>query len=212
MGCDIHAYVEFKGPYADGHEPWELANRPIKDKYGVSDYYAYSGRNYALFAILANIRNYSKSFNPISPPKGLPINRSDTVRRISEEWRLDGHSHSYFTLRELLEYDWDQTIIESGVVDAEVYDEWKESGNAYPRTLDTNIGDSNVIILSESDYIEAKKKGKTLDEYVCVKTQWTVKYKDCAEIFLTRYIPRMKQLANVVGGIDNVRLVFFFDN
>lgn len=57
MGCDIHAYVEFKHPDDSRWDGWgEEFHLP---------------RNYRVFAQLANVRNYD-NINPISMPRGLP--------------------------------------------------------------------------------------------------------------------------------------------
>jgi hypothetical protein len=81
--------------------------------------WAYDGRNYDLFAILADVRNgrgfagfyTGEGFNPISDAKGLPEDVSSEVKAESDRWDCDGHSHSYFNLKELVYYDWEQTTI-----------------------------------------------------------------------------------------------------
>jgi hypothetical protein len=65
----------------------------------------YAGRNYLLFGILAKVRWYECP-KPISGPKGFPSNASDEVKLEYEVWGSDAHSASYFTLTELLNYDW----------------------------------------------------------------------------------------------------------
>ena len=86
MGCDIHMYAEirkenkwekvgriFENPwYSEDREESEW-NTPLTDE-------PYDGRNYDLFAILADVRNgrgfagcvTGDRFNPIAEPKGLP--------------------------------------------------------------------------------------------------------------------------------------------
>lgn len=65
----------------------------------------YRGRNYHLFSILADVRSYGDG-TAISEPRGVPDDASDAYLYIVEQWKGDGHSHSYFTLTELLEHDW----------------------------------------------------------------------------------------------------------
>ncbi len=48
-------------------------------------------------------------------PKGLPDNVSIEVKTESDEWGIDGHSHSFLTLKELLDYS-GETHIVRGVV------------------------------------------------------------------------------------------------
>lgn len=110
MGCDIHIHVEYKrsiggevqwlcgdyfriNPYK-GYEQYE----PDQILVGMCD-----ERNYSRFAILADVRNYAK--NPyIDDPRGLPDDVTAEVLKDSEQWGIDGHSHSYFTLKELIDY------------------------------------------------------------------------------------------------------------
>lgn len=66
----------------------------------------YRGRNYGLFSILADVRNYDDEIKAICEPKGIPDDAS-TGYKYQIDWCGDGHSHSYFTLDELLNVDWD---------------------------------------------------------------------------------------------------------
>ena len=80
--------------YGDGYIHW--SNYPSC---------LYRGRNYHLFSILADVRSYGEG-NAITEPRGVPDDASDAYLYIVEQWKGDGHSHSYFTLTELLEHDW----------------------------------------------------------------------------------------------------------
>ena len=114
MGADIHLFTEVKRTI-NGTERWVNS-----DSWEINPYYRYgsdedrkherelnhksiySGRNYELFGILADVRGVG---NPvISEPKGLPEDVSDVVKNESDRWGSDGHSHSYLTLREMVEY------------------------------------------------------------------------------------------------------------
>ena len=121
MGCDIHFFVEVK--QADGSwksvDEWE-----VEDGYTYVPYEKafYNGRNYDLFAILADVRNgrgfagckTGDGFNIIDEPRGLPNDVSSEVKSQAESWDGDGHSHSWFTLAELESFDWDQTTKHEG--------------------------------------------------------------------------------------------------
>ena len=62
----------------------------------------YGGRNYRLFGALAGVRNYNMEI--ISDfAKGLPVDVSTEVCGFSDEWEDDGHSHSYLTVKELID-------------------------------------------------------------------------------------------------------------
>ncbi|OME55138.1 hypothetical protein [Paenibacillus odorifer] len=111
MGCDIHMYVEGKRTIS-GESKWVSG-----DYYSVNPYFTdgedgeqkyriqpiYDSRNYRLFAVLAGVRNYS-DIEPIAESKGIPSDCCPEIQEANEYWSGDGHSHSYFTLRELQEY------------------------------------------------------------------------------------------------------------
>lgn len=62
----------------------------------------YVGRNYRLFGALAGVREYNMEI--ISDfAKGLPVDVSTEVCGISDSWGRDGHSHSYLTVKELID-------------------------------------------------------------------------------------------------------------
>lgn len=100
MGCDIHPYAE---QWIDGQ--WEALGWP-----DAFDGYPRTGpfdwRIYTVFAWLADVRN-SFSIQPISQPRGLPSDISDRVR---SEYFEDAHSASWLSVRELLDYDYDQPL------------------------------------------------------------------------------------------------------
>lgn len=133
MGADIHLYVErwtssnnYEGPrnLSEDREQklsevledvstkyrWVSADKWKKDKDG---WYVdwnesfYSGRNYDLFSILADVRN-GNGVDPIDYPRGIPEDASSGYLFVCNQWKGDAHSHSYFTLDELLNVDWNQ--------------------------------------------------------------------------------------------------------
>lgn len=71
----------------------------------------FSERNYGLFAILADVRNgrgfagdkIGEPTVPISAPRGIPADASEGYASEVD----DGHSHTWYLLSELLDYDWD---------------------------------------------------------------------------------------------------------
>lgn len=68
----------------------------------------YDGRDYRLFNALAGVRGNGG----VSNPKGVPIDASEAYRYMVKSWDGDGHSHSYFTLSELLKVDWKKYDVE----------------------------------------------------------------------------------------------------
>jgi hypothetical protein len=84
MGCDIHTYVE---ALIDGEWIF-LCELDL-------------GRDYALFSVLANVRNYDGIECVSGDHKGFPESASDVVRDKYERWGDDGHSHSFLDLYEI---------------------------------------------------------------------------------------------------------------
>lgn len=186
----------------------------------------YSGRNYNLFSILANVRNgrgfagvkTGEGFNPISEPKGVPKDASTIYQEQVESWDCDGHSHSYLTLKELKEYDWNQTTTLYGVVSEDYYKELKETGEP-PTSYSGGVSGRGIEVVSE-DYMlnilisdelpyEGGLRGKNVEYYVRMK--WNVKYKDTAQGFYEDSIKALEELSGSKDQ-DDVRIVFFFDN
>lgn len=112
MGCDIHMCVERRSDrYGGGKTEWVNGDYfSIKDPYDSEcapiRQDLYSDRNYALFAVLANVRNrgYGEAYPYIDEPRGLPNDVTEYVKDEYEAWDMDAHSCSYFTLRELIDF------------------------------------------------------------------------------------------------------------
>lgn len=211
MGCDIHMYVEvndgiswqkvgdvFLGPYGEG---------------GMSDS-PYRGRNYDLFAILANVRNgygfagvkTGKGFVPISLPKGLPVDVSTEIREESDSWGVDGHSHSWLTLKELKEYAWGQTTEHQGYVSVGEYIVFKQRGKPY--SWCGSVGGRNTRTLTNDQMEDLIQSRERKDCYYYTLVKWTELYSVSCDNFLTQTIPALESL----GPPDRVRIVFWFDN
>lgn len=92
MGCDIHAYAE--GRYRDG-------------SYFYQHFQPFYWRNYAVFAFLAGVRNYS-NVKPLSEPRGLPADTDFDVKDQYSEG--DDHTPSWVLVKELLEFNYDSNI------------------------------------------------------------------------------------------------------
>ena len=109
MGCDIHMYVERKGP----DDKWHSCDYFIPTIYWKGDCQEYNSkytrieifgdRNYALFATIANVRNYGDT-DYICEPKGFPNDASEYVKSEYENDELFVHSASYLTLQELIDF------------------------------------------------------------------------------------------------------------
>ena len=117
MGCDIHAFTEVKRggkwveadlwctnpEYATADEEEKKYTNPMYVPYGT--HICIDDRNYALFGVLAGVRG--SGLPRISEPKGLPEDASPNVAEDARRWGIDGHSHSWLTLKELKEFNWD---------------------------------------------------------------------------------------------------------
>lgn len=188
---------------------------------GPSESY-YDGRNYELFSILADVRN-SDEFIPIDSPRGIPEDSDERIRKASDDYGIDGHSHSHFTLEELLNYDWTQTARMSGIVSGDIYLKWirwekmrGESPDSYwgsggggqtitegemdatVRTVCALQGDARNV--TEQQIAELKK--------LQAEIHWEMPYYKCVRNFWSDTIPRLLRL----GSPPNVRIVFWFDN
>lgn len=107
MGCDIHMHVEYKISSKDD-AVWRCGDyfrldNPLAEEPNIKRIELYSSRNYDLFAVLADVRNYDY-MEYISDPKGLPWDVTEYVKRDYRAWGNDAHSCSYLTLRELIDY------------------------------------------------------------------------------------------------------------
>jgi hypothetical protein len=129
MGCDIHFYVEkwtssnnYEGPKDLSEDREQKLNEVLEDysthfRWVSADNWEedddgwlvpynsefYNGRNYGLFSILADVRGNEE---PIDNPRGIPDDASYGYKYMCDRWDGDAHSHSYFTLEELLKVDW----------------------------------------------------------------------------------------------------------
>lgn len=125
MGCDIHLFTERKRNI-NNEEKWVNVDNwklnPYYDKNNEEEkeyelISAYRNRNYTLFSLLANVRNYDDN-KIISEPKGFPTDASEIVKKQNEYWEGGGHSHSFFTMKELYDfYEENKTVRFTGLVD-----------------------------------------------------------------------------------------------
>ena len=118
MGCDIHMYVEIKRDKKWENADYFVVSDPLAEKPKLSLVEIYGHRNYALFAVLADVRN--AGYDYIDAPRDIPDDATEFVKSEYDEWGWDAHSASYFTLRELIDYheehkpryhDWDDYIL-----------------------------------------------------------------------------------------------------
>lgn len=220
MGCDIHMRAEVRK-----NNKWEIVGEVFPNRYyrpenELSEWNQpktaepYGGRNYDLFAILADVRNgrgfagikTGEGFVPISEPKGIPEDASEEAKEFLNSYGGDGHSHSFFTVSELMAYDWEQKTGKQGYVTIEEYKNFKENG--HPEAWCGGVDGGGVSKITNEEMDEILKSGNTQpDTYTLVK--WRTSYRDSVgDYFLVNTMDELKKL----GEPENVRIVFFFDN
>lgn len=237
MGCDIHFYVEKKidGKWVS-QDIWSkedpLENEETSFLYVDHAHSYYKGRNYNLFSILADVRNgfgfagvkTGEKFSPIAPPRGVPEDSCIEIKKVVDQWEGDGHSHSYFNLKELLEYDWSQVSHLQGWVCMPVWSKWvmwdRQNGKgpqSYcgfvdgPLVTRITAQEADALFPKELKWEDREKiASENANKYALAK--WTQPYYAVAGSFFSETIPRLLALSNGVTNFENVRVVFFFDN
>lgn len=204
MGCDIHLYTEAKKTINDNeiwvnidnwkYNPYYNHNNP-DDERELNIVDLHGRRNYDLFSVLANVRNYSDS--PfICEPKGLPDDISTITMKESERWGIDGHSHSFLTLKELIDFqNLNHKIKHSGLVSQ------KEAEN-----LDAGISTPTTWCQGASP------------ELNLVYREWEEEY-DVLNPLIEKLKNRLKEEfwifrddVDITEYLEKIRIVFWFDN
>ena len=233
MGCDIHCGIEAK--QKDGS--WKFLSPTTTEDgvFGLDWKQApYDSRNYELFAFLADVRQeYDEEdhplIEPICPPKGVPDDASEVWKQIVKQWGADGHSHTHFTLMELLEAPWAQMCTDKFVVDAVNYNRWKKFGTPKPQSYCGSVGGKDIVVHDSDQSAEWVGIQNALDDDLRSGMRWeqvSVKYNSSyvrsqshtpvyqiAGEFWSNTIPQMLAAAKVNNvEWEDIRLVMFFDN
>lgn len=232
MGCDIHCYAEvkkngiweqvgnvFENPY---YNP-EKQNKEIKESDGTIYHTnpqfieeAYRVRNYDLFACLANVRNgrgfafcdTGDGFIPISEPRDLPDDCSNSIREKSDKWGYNGHSHSWILLKELLDESyWEKTTNIRGFVNMSEFKTFLRDGQ--PESWCGGIWSDTMKEVSVEEMKRLAESNDCNENKYYTKIQWQNTYKQSVgNMFFDETINKLKTL----GEPEDVRLVFWFDN
>ena len=207
MGCDIHICTEVKKDFNDEEYWWccdhfKYNNYKRYDAEEPSMYIKeiYNGRNYELFTALADVR-HCNGINVISKPKGLPEDVSEVVKKESDSWGIDGHSHSWLTARELFIYQNKNPYTKhSGMVYGEDLERLKKDGIP-PKWWCGWTSDSSA------EYCEWIVPGSVVDELVeCVKKRMA------EEFWIFDFLSEEKKEEKYWEFADSFRIVFWFDN
>jgi hypothetical protein len=178
----------------------------------------YDNRNYDVFAILADVRNghgfagveTGDGFNSISSMRGLPDDPSEDVEQELNEDR-DLHSVTYVTLRELVDYDWNQTTKHYGTVSEEEYKTWKENGK--PSGWCGGVSGGMVVHLTNEQMEDliaghlVREEGKNY----YTRVSWEETYAESASDFYPHCVEELKKLSEKTD-LSDVRIVMGFDS
>lgn len=246
MGTDIHFFVEKRiNGIWHSCDKWELEEKGTPDQYWGVDWKAqyYGDRNYDAFAILADVRNgygfagvdTGDGFIPISQPKGLPDDMSKHMIQYmnDRDWY---HDHTWLTLEEILNYNWNRATKHRGVVNLAEYYRWTKKGRGCPDSYCGDVNGPGVMHITNSEmdnliqrldmsqiegldeYVEVGGWGKSdkvkipkelKDTYTNV--EWGETYTESAGNFYENIIPLLK---NICGSLppSELRCIFFFDS
>lgn len=218
MGCDIHCIVEKKdqngmwkavkgqGFIIKMYKEW--LNNAIKEndtehiayckkriaeerkEQGLSSKWIFDDRNYELFALLADVRNYD-GWPSLFAGRGIPPLPSITTQFELRDWGGDAHSWTYFSLKDIKEAKWDQNVIKTAIVEDETWEEY----------------------LQHPEWKRPKSYCGWSSSTTARERSWEVSYRDIAERFFEIVISKMEKLSKHTPYRDEgVRLVVFFDN
>lgn len=172
MGCDIHGYLEIKAE--SGWHPLKPIPRD---------------RSYDSFGVLFGVRNYVGAI-PIAPERGLPNDISRKVKKESDEWDSDGHSHTWLSVADVKNYDWEQKSIDGRV-------------STIDKMTGAEVGKASYTYLQD-DLEEQKRQGVYL-------THLERRAGEHLSPTWAEFLKEMKILAENYGD-DGVRVVVWFDN
>lgn len=238
MGTDIYECYEVR----EGGRWVERRFQPVFDDDHMTEeeqaaYFAHPlqlGRNYALFAILADVHNSfgfagvptGTGYRPISPPRGLPGDVSPEVWRASRDEGGDpwGYGHSWLTLRELLEYDWGQRTTRFGEVDAVEYARLRREGSPGswsgavldPDTVHVSSAEMDALLEREPHLIELSRGEPRLAHWAAndgrvyiTAVEWEETYAEAVSPLVEKTLPFLRVQ---VDDPDDLRLVFWFSD
>lgn len=174
------------------------------------------GRNYNLFAILANVRNgfgfagieTGDGFIPITKPKGIPEDASTEYLKIAEEYHNDGENFSYHTIQDLLDHDWNQRTQVRGDIDLKTYKKWMENEKSGQPDDWTRLFAGASLSNSQMEELINSGVNHNSTDRVYTSVKWTKTYRECVgEYFFDTILDKLKKIAK---DHSKVRIVFFF--
>lgn len=203
MGCDIHMYAEVRR-----EKEWAKVGSVFKSTWSDEEKtdHPYNGRNYELFAFLAGVRNRF-DVEPIAEPRGYPEGISVEVKKELDDWDSDGHSASWFSLKELQDANWEYKFQHGGVVPSAVYEYCKEIQEP-PKVYSQGIGGGNIQTVSEKEWDQMDWDTQNNGTRWYVHMFWETSIRDECKQFVEETMGFLAQL----GAPEDVRVIFNFDN
>lgn len=232
MGCDIHMFCEFqneKGKWEKAGAMFEpdyvKKDRPVIEGWYESEgFYShnkwltdqpYHMRNYDVFAWLADVRNgrgfagcdTGDAVVPVAEPRGLPDDVSVAVKKLSDDYGSDGHSHSFLTLAEIMSADTSAPKVHRAFVDMAVYRQWKSGGSPYPNCGGVSGGGVVHVDNAEMDLMVSGVTLPIAGKSYYTQIEWSESQADMLKDF-------MESMRYILGfsPSEKARVVFWFDN
>jgi hypothetical protein len=200
MGTDIQCWAERRT-----ESGWEYCP--------AEDFYCGEERNYALFAILADVERFTNGgFEPIVPPRGLPPDSPVAEHRPegAAGWE-DGYGHNatWLTLEELLAFPWHERKRScTGYVDAVQFLHYLLDGRPQQSLVPAGCPVPTRQIISNEEMERRINAGEETAGLLTEVSFEEFSYAEYAGPFLTDTLPLLSQQ----GKPADVRLVMFFDS
>lgn len=248
MGCDIHTMAEVRRkdyskdadengnyPYrerwsaitADVFEnPYFIEKRKIDEQNTPYTSIPYSGRNYDLFAVLADVRNgygfagspTGDRIEPIADPRGVPDDASKRWVKYVERWGADLHSTSYFTLAELEAAMplLTQHQRKTGVLSEREYLRVRDEGGL-PQQWSGGVGGGGIRVVSVEEYEAGERaEGQSASDPIppdgpfgfggsktYVQYVWETTLAGAAGYFIDTVMPALERVAPRIGKMTD---------
>jgi hypothetical protein len=182
--------------------------------------------DYDVFAVLADVRNgraagavTGDGYNPISTPRGFPV---DISRETRSHFGLgpddnpnhalgDGefHTPTWLRLDEILDYDWNRTTRQRGVLPESEWESYKVLGKPRDGYACGFLGPGRVTLTTAQmrDLKEGRLQRDPSRSYY-FELWWTTTYWEGCGWF----VEMLKERLSAFGSPDRIRLIIFFDS
>lgn len=206
MGCDIHSIYQVR--QADG--TWKTVAVNV-----------FKWRSYEMFYLLVGFwhpRMIRPSYEPLAFARGLPLDLEHKTdddsqfKDVSVEWgegrySLGFHSHSWFTLAEMLDFARTRVRAESALLTPDDLAEWDGCDDpSWTDDLSPLDDTGDAVVMDQAEYALKKRLGLLDDEREVLIRVWFE-----AQPNLDCFINGLERWQKDVSP-DDVRLVIGFDS